>query len=333
MMKKWFALLLALALTLSLAGCGGGDAETSDEASGTESTESDSTEAIKIGLYTPLTGTSALVGTQEQMGVDLAVKQLNEAGGINGRQVTVVAYDDEFNAETAVKVVTRLVQTDKVDAIIGSMSSANILATADIVEEAQVLEIGCGTSATWTNAGYNYVFRGTQNAALFNVGIVDLIETMGVTKLGSIVSSTEYATTGWADVKSQLADTDVEIAVETDYMAGDTDFTGQITRIVNADLDGVLVYGATEDYGILCKQLRQMGYEGYIYGSETFASPDVREVGGDAVNGVLFACGYVIPDAVEDAATEEEKAFLEAFVEEKSLPGQDNYTGILISYQ
>ena len=324
MMKKWFALLLALALTLSLAGCGGSDTETSDEASGTESTESGSTEAIKIGLYTPLTGTSALVGTQEQMGVDLAVKQLNEAGGINGRQITVVAYDDEFNAETAVKVVTRLVQTDNVDAIIGSMSSANILATADIVEEAQVLEIGCGTSATWTNAGYNYVFRGTQNAALFNVGIVDLIETMGVTKLGSIVSSTEYATTGWADVKSQLADTDVEIAVETDYMAGDTDFTGQITRIVNADLDSVLVYGATEDYGILCKQLRQMGYEGYIYGSETFASPDVREVGGDAVNGVLFACGYVIPDAVEDAATEEEKAFLEAFVEEYGeLPQSD----------
>lgn len=63
---------------------------------------------------------------------------------INGRQITVVAYDDEFNAETAVKVVTRLVQTDNVDAIIGSMSSANILATADIVEEAQVLEIGCG---------------------------------------------------------------------------------------------------------------------------------------------------------------------------------------------
>lgn len=81
MMKKWFALLLALALTLSLAGCGGSDTETSDEASGTESTESGSTEAIKIGLYTPLTGTSALVGTQEQMGVDLAVKQLNEAGG------------------------------------------------------------------------------------------------------------------------------------------------------------------------------------------------------------------------------------------------------------
>ena len=315
-MKKMLSLLLTLVLALSLVGCGnssssGDTSSTDDDTSG--GTASD---VIKVGLYTPLTGTSALVGTQEQMGVDLAVKQLNEAGGVNGKQIEVIAYDDQFNAETAVKVVTRLTQTDHVNAIIGSMSSANILATADIVEDAQVLEIGCGTSPTWTNAGYDYVFRGTQNAASFNTGIVELLTTMGVQRLGTMISSTEYATTGWAEVKQQLEDTDIEVVVETDYMAGDTDFTGQITRILNADVDGVLLYGATEDYGIECKQLRQLGYDGYIYGSETFAATDVREVAGDAANGVLFACGYVIPDSIDDAATEEEKAFLEAFVEE-----------------
>mgnify|MGYP005805468251 FL=1 len=114
---------------------------------------------------------------------------------------------------------------------------------------------------------------------------------MGFTRLWTMVSSTEYARTGGAEVKVQLADTDIEIVLETDYMAGDTDFTGQITRLLNADLDGILLYGATEDYGIECKQLRQLGYEGYIYGSETFAATDVREVAGDAANGVLFACG------------------------------------------
>ena len=315
-MKKMLSLLLTLVLALSLVGCG--NSSSSGDTSSTDADTSGGTasDVIKVGLYTPLTGTSALVGTQEQMGVDLAVKQLNEAGGVNGKQIEVIAYDDQFNAETAVKVVTRLTQTDHVNAIIGSMSSANILATADIVEDAQVLEIGCGTSPTWTNAGYDYVFRGTQNAASFNTGIVELLTTMGVQRLGTMISSTEYATTGWAEVKQQLEDTDIEVVVETDYMAGDTDFTGQITRILNADVDGVLLYGATEDYGIECKQLRQLGYDGYIYGSETFAATDVREVAGDAANGVLFACGYVIPDSIEDAATEEEKAFLEAFVEE-----------------
>lgn len=289
-MKKMLSMLLALILVFSLVGCSGSSGDSGTADTGGDSSAAEESDVIKIGLYTPLTGTSALVGTQEQMGVDLAVKQLNEAGGVNGKQFSVIAYDDQFNAETAVKVVTRLTQTDNVDAIIGSMSSAN--------------------------TGYEYVFRGTQNAASFNTGIVELMTRMGVTRLGTMVSSTEYATTGWAEVKEQLADTDIEIVLETDYMAGDTDFTGQITRLLNADLDGILLYGATEDYGIECKQLRQLGYEGYIYGSETFAATDVREVASDAANGVLFACGYVIPDAIEDAATEEEKAFLEAFVEE-----------------
>lgn len=310
-MKKTLSVILSLMLCVSFAWCRAASGESAGD-------------VIKIGLYTPLTGVSALVGTQLKMGVDLAAEQLTASGGNNGRQYNVIAYDDQFNAETAVKVVTRLVQTDKVNAIIGSMSSANILATADIVDKARVLEIGCGTSPTWTNAGYDYVFRGTQNAASFNSGIVELMTRMGVTRLGTMISSTEYATTGWAEVKQQLEGHDIDIVIETSYMAGDTDFTGQITRLLNANLDGIMLYGGTEDFGIECKQLRQMGYEGYIYGPETFSSPDVREVAGDAANGVLFACGYVIPDVIDDATSEAEKAFLKAFVEKYGeLPASD----------
>jgi branched-chain amino acid transport system substrate-binding protein len=321
-MKKLLSLVLALAMTASLAACGSSSSGTAAASAAASASTSASTsaaasgDAIKIGLYTPLTGTSAMVGTQEQMGVQLAVKQINDAGGINGKEVSLISYDDQLNAEQAVKAVTRLIQVDKVNAIIGSMSSSNIIATADMIEQAKVLEIGCGTSPAWTNCGYKYIFRGTQNSASFNKGIVQEMTEMGVTKLGTLVSSTEYATNGWADIKKQLASTSIDIALETNYMAGDTDFSGQITKLANAGLDGVLLYGGTEDYGIACKQLRQLGYTGYIYGSETFASSDVRSVAGDAANGAIFACGYVIPDAIEDAATDEEKAFLQAFVDE-----------------
>lgn len=325
-MKKLLSLSLALLMTLALAACGStstgssGSADTSQE--GAEA--SSSTDAIKIGLYTPLTGTSAMVGTQEQMGVQLAIKQINDAGGVSGKELSLISYDDQLNAEQAVKAVTRLIQVDKVNAIIGSMSSSNIIATASMVEKAGILEIGCGTSPLWTNAGYKYIFRGTQNSASFNTGIVDEMTQMGVTKLGTLVSSTEYATNGWTEIKKQLSSTSIQVALETNYMAGDTDFSGQITKLANGGLDGVLLYGGTEDFGIACKQLRQLGYKGYIYGPETFASPDVREVAGDAANGVIFACGYVIPDSIEDAATSEEKAFLQAFVDEYGeMPSSD----------
>ena len=324
-MKKWLSLILALALALSLAACGGGnggsDAGSGSGGSSTPSNDSGGSDAaggevIKIGLYTPLTGSSALVGTQEQNGVNLAVKQINDAGGINGREVSVIAYDDQFSAEGAVKVVTRLIETDHVNAIVGSMSSGNIMATADLIEEAQILELGCGTSPSWTNCGYQYVFRGTQNSASFNAGIIELMETMGATRLGTLTASTEWATNGWAAIKPALADTSIEVVMETDYMAGDTDFSGQVTKLVNADLDAVLIYGGTEELGIICKQLRQNGYDGYIYGPETMSPVEVREVAGDAANNSFFACGYLIPDDIESAANDAERAFLEAYVAE-----------------
>ena len=316
-MKKWLSLILALTLALSLASCGGGNdsgSGSADTSGGTDSSsDANSGEAIKIGLYTPLTGSSALVGTQEQNGVNLAVKQINDAGGINGREVTVIAYDDQFSA---VKVVTRLIETDHVNAIVGSMSSGNIMATADMVEEAQILELGCGTSPSWTNCGYQYVFRGTQNSASFNAGIIELMEAMGATRLGTLTASTEWATNGWAAIKPALEDTSIEVVMETDYMAGDTDFSGQVTKLINAGLDAVLIYGGTEELGIICKQLRQNGYEGYIYGPETMSPVEVREVAGDAANDSFFACGYLIPDDIESAANDAERAFLEAYVAE-----------------
>ena len=319
-MKKWLSLILALTLALSLASCGGGNdsgSGSADTSGGTDSSsDANSGEAIKIGLYTPLTGSSALVRTQEQNGVNLAVKQINDAGGINGREVTVIAYDDQFSAEGAVKVVTRLIETDHVNAIVGSMSSGNIMATADMVEEAQILELGCGTSPSWTNCGYQYVFRGTQNSASFNAGIIELMEAMGATRLGTLTASTEWATNGWAAIKPALEDTSIEVVMETDYMAGDTDFSGQVTKLINAGLDAVLIYGGTEELGIICKQLRQNGYEGYIYGPETMSPVEVREVAGDAANDSFFACGYLIPDDIESAANDAERAFLEAYVAE-----------------
>lgn len=315
-MKKWLSLILTLALVLSMAGCGNSSTGGETPGTGDDSGAAGSTDAIKIGLYTPLTGSSALVGTQEQNGVNLAVKQINAAGGINGKEVTVIAYDDQLNAEQAVKAVTRLIETDHVNAIVGSMSSGNIMATADMVEEAQILEIGCGTSPSWTNCGYEYVFRGTQNSASFNTGIIELMETMGATKVGTLTASTEWATNGWAEIKPALANTDIEIVLETDYMAGDTDFSGQVTKLVNAGLDAVLIYGGTEELGIICKQLRQNGYDGYIYGPETMSPIEVREVAGDAANNSFFACGYLIPDKIEEAANDAERTFLEAYVEE-----------------
>ena len=155
MMKKKIAgLLLAVTMTVGMTGCAGssntgtaapaGDkTETAaqNEPAGEQSQE-ESGDTIKIGFYGPLTGASSVVGVEGQKAVELAVKEANEAGGINGRQLELISYDDAQNTETSVKVVTRLVESDKVTAIIGSHISGSILATVDISEAAKVVQIG-----------------------------------------------------------------------------------------------------------------------------------------------------------------------------------------------
>ena len=196
MMKRKIAgLLLAVTMAVGMTGCAGSsntgtavpagnqtEAAAKEEPSANQPKE-ESGDTIKIGFYGPLTGASSVVGVEGQKAVELAVKEANEAGGINGRQLELISYDDAQNTETSVKVVTRLVESDKVTAIIGSHISGSILATVDISEAAKVVQIGSGTSPIWTNIGLKYTFRGTACSDQFNIDCYQSMEQWGLQRL------------------------------------------------------------------------------------------------------------------------------------------------------
>lgn len=327
-MKKVFSLLLTLCLVLSLAACGGGnDAGSSSDAApaDTSSTDTDtgdtsgdaapSGDTIKIGLYATITGTNALAGEMAEKGARLAIKQINEAGGVNGQMLELVVYDDKSTPEGAVRAVTRMVDSDHVTAIVGSNLSPNIMAASQITEDAGVLQVGCGTSPSYTNAGFNYIFRGTANASLPNAAFVDAMKTMGVQKVAILSIASDNGVSGVNSTKELMPDT-MEIVCEEQYQPTDTDFTGQIAKVIASGADGVILYGTTSDSALAIKQLRSNGYTGYIYGPEALGVPDIINVGGDAAENVIFGSGAIIPASIDDAANDVEKAMLTAFVEE-----------------
>lgn len=330
MMKRKIAgLLLAVTMAVGMTGCAGSsntgtavpagnqtEAAAKEEPSANQPKE-ESGDTIKIGFYGPLTGASSVVGVEGQKAVELAVKEANEAGGINGRQLELISYDDAQNTGTSVKVVTRLVESDKVTAIIGSHISGSILATVDISEAAKVVQIGSGTSPIWTNIGLKYTFRGTACSDQFNIDCYKSMETMGATKIATLAGETEYAQTAAGTIHDLVKDGGkMEVVAQENFTTGDTDFSGQIVKIIAAGADGVYVVGGSEDMGKIVKQLRQKGYEGYIYGIEPFGAPDAKSVAGDAFDNIVFSCCYFVPDSVEEASSEIEKEFLEKFVAE-----------------
>lgn len=306
-MKKFLAIVLALVMALSLVACGNDG--NSDDTPGTDT--------IKIGWYGPMSGSAASVGLSGETAVKLAVKLQNEKGGLLGKQIELVEYDDEGKYENSVKCATRLVEQDGVCAVIGSHLSSSVLATSDVTEAAKIIQIGTGTSNIWTNIGLKYTFRPTVCSSLFNKDCYASMVTMGATKIATLSAETEYAQGATEAVEALInADPNMEVVAHEGYTSGDTDFSGQITKMMAANPDGVLLNGGGEDLGKIVKALRMQGYEGYIYGIESLADQQTLELAGEYADGVVFSCCYFVPQNIEDAANDFEKDFLTKYMAE-----------------
>lgn len=338
-MKKALAVLMSAILMLSLAACGGGTSSTAAEkgksegsqavsGSGTSETGGEpaaSGEVIKVGYFGPLTGPVSTSGQYAEKGVRLKVKQINDNGGINGKQLELISYDDKSTAEAAVKACTRLIEEDKVNVILGSQLSGNVQACGDRVEKAQIPLVGTGVSPVWLEQGWTYLFRALSNSTGGTGPLYESMKELGCTKLATICYQDEGSISGYNQIMDEVKKQGgIEVTTEEVFQPNDTDWTGQFSRMVATSPNGILLLAQGEQIGPMVKQLRSMGYNGYIYGPETMSLPDIRQVAGDAANGIVFYAPHCVPDAPEEANTEMETEFLNAFVEEYGeMPASD----------
>lgn len=326
MKKRLLALSLSVVMLLSLAACGGGQTSstTTPAGSGSQSAAPAGSESasggggdILVGHFGPLTGSISLSGQEGEKGARLRIKQINEAGGINGQQLTFIAYDDKGTPEAAVKAATRLVEEDKVHVILGSQLSANVQAAGERVEAAQTPLVGTGVGPVWLQNGWKYLFRALSNSAGGAAPLVDAMETLGTTRMATIVYQDEGSRSGASQVVEEMKRRGkIEITAEEVFQPNDTDWTGQFSRMIATNPDGIMLFVQGEHAGPMLKQLRSLGYSGYVYGPETMSLPDIRKVAGDAANGMVFFAPHCIPDSVEEANSDKERAFLEAFIAE-----------------
>lgn len=333
-MKKIMAMLLALLMLVTLfAGCAktqpaAPQQEKTDAPSNTEtSAAADSSfpvDTLIIGHYNPLTGANATSGQAGRDGAQLAVKLWNEKGGVNGAKIEYIVYDDQSTTEGAVKACTRLIEEDGVHGLIGSQLSGNIQATGQMVEDAGIPEVGTGISTVWPQPEWTYLFRALANNDGGTQPLVDTMTEIGITSIAAIIYQDEGSRGSWSKMIPVLETANIAVTDEETFQPGDTDWTGQIGAMLNTNPDALAVIAQGEQQGNLLKQIRAMGFSGYVFGVETSTLPDIRKVAGDAADGQVFYAPYCIPDSIEDATSEDEKAFLEAYVAEYGqMPASD----------
>lgn len=276
-MKRLFALALAVCFVLaSLAPAG-------------------ETGPIKIGIFQPLTGPASLMGTDGRDGAAMAVKQINAAGGVMGRQLELLSYDDQSSPEVAVKVVTKMIETDGVDAIIGSLHSGNIQAAGRRIESSKIVCVGTGTSPVWLQQGWTYLFRSCLNTYDMSAAVLDACGDLNFKNLAIIYSQDEYGQVGMENMVELAEIYKLKVLGMESFKPGDTDLTAQMVNIRRLEPDVVYVIGTSNELGPLLKQLRNNGYSGYVMAEMTIGNPETQEVAGKATDKVLFATSYLMP--------------------------------------
>lgn len=289
-MKKRLALLLAAVMIFALAACGGG------------SQGDDTAETIKLGGIAPLTGNISVYGIPATNGIKLAVEEINAAGGILGKQIEFVSYDDQSDKTEAVNAYNKLVDNDKVIAIVGDITSGNTIAVAqEAAADGIPLITPTGTDASITPIGSN-IFR----ACFIDPFQGEVMATYSVDKLAAKTAAILYDTTdpysmGLVEAfEKTAAEKGLTIAAKEGYAHGDVDFKTQLTNIAAKAPDVLFIPVYAEDAALISVQVKSVGITAKLLGADGWdgVSSKLDASNYAAVEGALF-CNHYSPQGTD----------------------------------
>ncbi len=259
-------------------------------------------DTVKVGVYVDLSGGTSSFGKSTKNGIDLAVEEINKNGGVNGKKIELVVEDDQGRPEQAKTVVQKLISQDKVQVVLGEVASTNSLAAAPVAQEAKIPMITpSSTNPKVTQIG-DYIFRvcfkdDFQGSSMAKFAATNLkAKTAAV--FGDVQSDyskglEQYFTDEFTKLGGQIIDKQA-------YTQNDTDFKGQLTNIRNKKPDVIYVPGYYGEVGIISKQARELGMEMPILGGDGWDSPNIWDLGGDALKNTFITNHYSVDDPAEN---------------------------------
>jgi len=268
------------------------------------------TGSIKIGAVLPLTGDSAAWGEQGKYGIELAVEEINSKGGINGKKLEVVYEDSQAIPKNAVTSIQKLINVDKVPAVVGDIVSATTLAMAPIAEKSKTVLIAISASApAITNAG-EYIYRVWPSDLLEGSVLAEFVSKNKYKKVCILHIQTDYGT-GLRDAfKKTFEQKGGRVILTQGYKQDETDFKPVLLKIKSKRPDAVYIVGYYKDSGLILKQAKEIGLKTQFFGATAVESPKLIEIAGDAAEGLIYP---IITDFDPDNPSPIQKEFIEKF--------------------
>ncbi len=286
MKKRLLSSLLVMSLVVAgLSGCGKQGGETAKSGGGT----ADNGDKIQIAVAAPMTGDNSEYGIGFYNAVLLKAKEWNDNGGVLGKQIEIVQYDDKNTSEEATTIAQKIVSDKKVVGVIGHFASGVCMTAAPIYQENKIIEISPSSSHPDYSGIGDFIFRNNtviskEGAASIDIAVNDL----GKKKVGIISIMTDWGTNTSKMIKEMIEKTDAKVVAHEEVMEGSDDYTPAITKLNEAGADVVICCGMYNLVAPVAKQYKQINPDIKIVGFSNSYSQQLIELGGEAVEGVCF---------------------------------------------
>ncbi len=286
-------LLIVPVLLLAVA-CGGDEEATTEPAPTAMQPSSD--DLFVIGVMESITGPGETYGNVSVQAKEMAVDEINAAGGINGRELKLVVEDSKCAAQDAITAYNKLTDVDEVKIILGTSCSGAMLGAAPLAEaDGVVLFSGLATNPDIANAG-DYIFRTAMSDQQVGIDTGNVMWADGARTISTITEATDYAEGVRRTSVAQFEKLGGTVVAEERYASDITDFRTQLTKLVDANPDALHIASQSEfTGGTIIKQLRELGYDGPIYSEIVPVGTTALEIAGDAATGVKAILADIDP--------------------------------------
>jgi len=248
----------------------------------------------KIGGIFSVTGPASFLGDPEKKSMEMAVEQINNNGGIDGHMIEAVIYDTEGDPSKAVMSVSKLINRDRVLAIIGPSRTPTSLAVIPRVQQSEIPFISCAAGNKIVEPVKPWVFKTAQSDILAVASIYQHIKNQGMKALGIITVENAFGESGKEQLLDQAPEFGLQVVRSETFGGKDSDMTAQLTKIRKEGPDAIICWGTNPGPAVVAKNIDQLGIDIPLYQSHGVASPKFIELAGKAAEDILLPTGKIL---------------------------------------
>ncbi len=268
---------------------------------------------IKIGSILSVTGPAAFLGDPELKTLQMYVEDINKKGGVIGRQLELVHYDDGSDANKANGFAKRLIDDDKVDILVGGTTTGATMSMVPLVEKANIPFISLAGAVVIVEPVKKWVFKTPHTDRMAAEKVFEDMKKRGISKVALLSETSGFGQSGKKETEAVAAKYGITLVANETYGPKDTDSSPQLTKIKNvAGVQAVFVFGLGQGPAIVTKNYKQLGITLPLYHAHGVASEEFIKLAGAAAEGVrLPAASLLIADKL--AANDPQKPVVTAY--------------------